>query len=112
MMAPQQVLQLLTEILAASRLMLADARADAWPQLIEHDASRQLLIVQLMQIEWPTADWSTEERERAAELVRQIADDNAEITRMSTAWHAELKSILAQARISSRVSDMYAGNSG
>jgi putative component of toxin-antitoxin plasmid stabilization module len=49
---------------------------------------------------------------RCRQILEQILTCNVEIERHAGEWHDELRSILAQARISTRVSSAYADNSG
>ncbi len=52
------------------------------------------------------------QRERASGLLQQILACNAAIEQYAGAWRDELRSILAEVRISTRVSNTYASNSG
>lgn len=110
MMIATQILQTLDEALLLSRQMLADSKGEAWPELLAHAELRQEKMHWLMQQVWPTDDWLPVEREKGAALLTELLHYNSEIADVAGAWHAELRTILTQARLSSRISNTYAGN--
>lgn len=88
------------------------AEKEDWDGLISEDGRRFQLQVTLEALCWPEADWSVDQRMQARQILEQILTCNMEIERHAGVWHEELRSILAQARISTRVSSAYAANSG
>jgi len=106
------VLAQLQLILLSSQQMQAFAEAEQWDRLINEDQRRLQLQGVLQSFVWPDASWTDMQRERASGLLRQILACNAAIEQYAGAWRDELRSILAEVRISTRVSNAYASNSG
>ncbi len=111
-MAPDAVVALLEQALHFSRQMLVAAERDAWPEFLELDQQRNGILLALQQNTWPDALWQDAERASVASRVESFMAINDELTRRATAWHGELRSLLGEARLSSRISDAYAGSSG
>lgn len=106
------VLAQLQLILLSSQQMQVFAEAEQWDRLINEDQRRLQLQGVLQSYVWPDASWTAVQRERASGLLQQILACNAAIEQYAGAWRDELRSILAEVRISSRVSKTYANNSG
>ncbi|MDQ5887271.1 MAG: Flagellar protein FliT [Pseudomonadota bacterium] len=106
------VLAQLQLIVLSSKQMQAYAEAEEWDRLISEDVRRLQLQAVLQSCAWPDDSWQARERERATDLLQQILACNAAIELHAGAWRDELRSILAEARISTRVSSAYASNSG
>lgn len=109
-MAAEPILLVLEDILHLSRQMLADAKAGTWPEFLMVNEQRQEKIDWLMTQSWPADDWSPSERERGAASLAELLLYNTDIGKLAGDWYAELRTILTQARISSRISNTYAGN--
>ena len=109
-MAAEPILVALADILHLSRQMLADAKAGSWPEFLALNERRQEKIDWLMTQSWPADDWSPNERDRGAVSLTELLRYNTDIGKLAVDWHAELRTILTQARISSRISNTYAGN--
>lgn len=106
------ILAQLQLILLSSQQMQAFAEAEQWDRLISEDQRRLQLQAVLQSYAWPDESWSSLQRERASGLLQQILACNAAIEQYAGAWRDELRSILAEVRISTRVSNTYASNSG
>ena len=106
------VLAQLQLILLSSQQMQVFAESEQWDRLIGEDQRRLQLQGVLQSYVWPDASWSGEQRERASSLLQQVLACNAAIELYAGAWRDELRSILAEVRISTRVSNAYASNSG
>lgn len=106
------VLAQLQLILLSSQQMQAFAESEQWERLINEDQRRLQLLSALQSYVWPDVSWNVSQRERASALLQQILACNAAIEQYAGAWRDELRSILAEVRISSRVSNAYANNSG
>lgn len=109
-MEAEPILAVLEEILLLSRQMLDDAKAGTWSEFLALNDRRQEKIDWLMTQSWPADDWSPSEREKGAVLLAELLRYNSDIGKIAGDWHAELRTILTQARISSRISNTYAGN--
>lgn len=109
-MAAEPILLVLEDILHFSRQMLDDAKAGSWPEFLAINERRQEKIDWLMIQSWPADDWHPSERERGAVSLAELLRYDTEIGKLAGDWHAELRTILTQARISSRISNTYAGN--
>lgn len=109
-MEADPILAVLEEILLLSRQMLDDANAGTWPEFLACNERRQEKIDWLMTQDWPAEDWLPSERERGAASLRELLRYNTDIGKLAGDWYAELGTILTQARISSRISNTYAGN--
>ena len=107
-----KVLAQLQLMLLSSKKMLSLAENEDWDGLIAEDLHRSQLQAALEALCWPEAGWSLDQRMRCRQILEQILTCNVEIERHAGEWHDELRSILAQARISTRVSSAYADNSG
>lgn len=106
------VLAQLQLILSSSQQMQVFAETEQWDRLIDEDLRRLQLQGVLQSYVWPDASWSGEQRERASGLLQQILACNTAIEQYAGAWRDELRSILAEVRISTRVLNTYANNSG
>ena len=109
-MAAEPILVVLEDILHLSRQMLDDAKAASWPEFLALNDRRQEKIDWLIAQSWPADDWSPSEREKGAMWLAELMRYNTDIGKLAGDWHAELRTILTQARISSRISNTYAGN--
>lgn len=105
-MTPEEALVLYEEIAAFSGAMRVAACAGRWDEVIALERSCRPRVERLMREE-PRGPLPSPLRERKADLIRRILDDDAEVRRRIEPQLAELEQLLGTARNRRRLHERY-----
>ena len=111
-MNSQEIISIYENVAVITDQVLAAARVGDWEQLVELE-SRCASQVAILRSEEPRAALSGSVRERKAELIRKVLEDDRQIRSITEPWMEQLSMLINSVSAERKLSQAYgAGHSG